>query len=124
MTLYDADGQEIKEIRLVGPSKGKFLDGDELFCNIRIGSVRNGVGIRIWESDPEPWRDNDMLYEKWIDLRNVRGLHLSWDINYLASEDARENALNRGANSWALDVWAPGGIEHGIPKLFVKILSF
>jgi hypothetical protein len=102
---------------LIGPSSREFLDGDQARYGLLIGMIGAGnlaVRVKIWESDPGPFREHEVLFDQWI---AGPGLYYS---GYAAPADAVRNARRRGANAWVSDLWR-GGVQSGIPKMFVKI---
>jgi hypothetical protein len=109
LKVYKFGHQRLHTI-LEGPSSREYLDGDQIWYHVFLGF--GPVYIEIYESDPG--RSNDMLYEGWI---TVPGSYYS---GYAAADDALRNALARGANSWATNVWR-GGIQRGMPTMFIEI---
>ena len=115
--LYNSAGQKFESFILQGPSRGEWLDGDQESYWVYIGNVwpqNPAIRIRISESDPGPLRDDDVVFDGWATHAGV--MYSA----YAAHGDARLNALRRGANSWAANVWQ-GGIQGGIPMAFVGI---
>lgn len=124
--LYDCAGKEISHKVLTGPSDNEFLDGDQAYYCIYIGTNECIRYVKIWESDGNTligidWkkvglsnRKHDMLFE------GVPGKAGIWYSAQTANSDARSNAIRRGANSWVQNVW-PTGIHQGVPALFLEV---
>jgi hypothetical protein len=116
--LYGSDNKEYAHFILRGPSNREFLDGDQIsYYDVYVGTTfelaESGFLLQIWESDD--WGGGpDVLFEEWI---SGPGLYYS---RWAAGSDAVNNAYRRGANSWAPSVWQ-GGVQHGMPILFVQI---
>lgn len=107
---------------LPGPTKREFDDGDEMsYSDQFLGSTSGQHPIcfrmKIWESDPGPFRKHDVLFDQWITVTNTGGLYHS---QQQAASDAVGNARRRGGDQWAPSVWQ-GGIQPGIPKMFLRI---
>jgi hypothetical protein len=134
MQIYNDQGKEMEHTILTGPSKNEFLDGDEASYFKYLGPLFNGrpIRVKIWESDGAGipgtgidfgrfgmWltgRQHDLLFDAWITAPAL------WQSGSAAARDAINNAINRGANEWAMNVWN-GGVRPGIPKMFVRIES-
>jgi hypothetical protein len=116
VTLHNARGKKYESFIIEGPSRREFLDGDQAWYNIFLGYLSPGnpaIYVKIWESDPGPFRGHDTLFEGWV---SVQGVFRS---GYAAPKDARRNAVRRGANRWVRDVWG-GDIRPGVPKMFAR----
>lgn len=124
--LYDCAGKEVSHRVLTGPSDREFLDGDQANYCLYIGNPECVNYVRIWESDGNTWggidwkkvgfsnRKHDLLFE------GVPAQAGIWYSSQAANQDARINAIRRGANSWVENVWT-GGIREGVPKIFLEI---
>jgi len=121
-TIWNSSGRKVASFVIHGPTSGEWLDGDAAsYDGIEIGEVgllpgMNGVRLQIWESDPGPWRSDDVLFDKWI---GGGGMYVS---NLAAHNDAVRNALNRGAAYWVRDYvgWNYG---PNMPTMFIRVVE-
>jgi hypothetical protein len=118
--LYNCQEKEVSHTIITGPSNNEWLDGDNGYYCIYAGNRYCNYYVKIWESDGgSTWqsafgRKDDMLYEGWINNSGI------WYSGYAAHDDARRNAINRGANSWVYNVWS-NGIVPGVPAMFIEV---
>ena len=121
LVLYNAQGKEYSHTILTGPSNNEFKDGDQASYSAYLGwgTYSQPIFVKIYESDPGgKWlgRSHDVLFEAWVTKPGL------WYSGLAAPADARRNAIRRGANNWAREVWN-GGIRSGIPKIFLEIVA-
>ncbi len=117
--VWDARGRKIVDNNvLVGPSNGDFLDGDQGSYFFSVGTIskyNRAIRIRIWESDPGPFRSHDVLFDQWISGPGIYGS------GYAAGSVAVRNALRRGATKWVNEIGYY--LHHGIPKVFLEVIE-
>ncbi len=81
------------------------------------------VRLRVYESDPGPFREHDvlMVVDVWRSQSTARA---GWILQSArpANADAVNRAYQRGANSWAPSVWR-GGVSYGMPSMFMQLTT-
>jgi hypothetical protein len=74
----------------------------------------------IWESDPGPFRDHDILFCERIFRPHALGEHLI-PSQRPAARDAREKVRQRGIR-WLRSVYA-FGVHDGMPGMFLEVAT-
>jgi len=120
LTTYTGWGKKLDAIIIGGPSRREFLDGDQAFYSDvylgTLGAHGSSVIIKIYESDPGPGRDDDLLFYSHIAGPGTYNSH------WAAMPDAVRNAAARGAAQWLAPFW-PGGVQYGMPMCFIRVVA-
>lgn len=120
--VFDAGNRPLIHGILYGPSKNEWLDRDEKFYPAfmihKWAAGEKKVRVKIWESDPGPFRRHDTVFDAWINRSDTTGRVRTWWYD-TAPADAMRN-VRRRAPAWI------GNLAGGIPmnaKTYVKFVT-